>query len=201
MDRPIFAEVFADQWDDLPPVLKAHYGNRPFSCDSVTRLGRLDIAMSPLMRRFRWLLRLTGVLTPFEGRSVPCEVRTLSCANSRALVFERRFTLKTGAPYVFRSEMVCAGPHTVMEWFRFGGGWKASYHVEDGRVMIRHLGYAWRLSGRTVPLPRWLDKLFGTGTAFEAATGPDRFDMGVELNHPLHRGPMFSYGGEFTVLP
>ncbi len=35
MTEPIFAEVFGAQWDRLPPALKAHYANRPFSNDVV----------------------------------------------------------------------------------------------------------------------------------------------------------------------
>jgi hypothetical protein len=54
---PIFAEIFAEQWDSLPTALKAHYANRSFSNDRVTVTGRLTIRMGPLLRLASPLLK------------------------------------------------------------------------------------------------------------------------------------------------
>ena len=43
MTEPIFKDIFAEQWKSLPPALKAHYANRPFSHDRVTVSGHLTI--------------------------------------------------------------------------------------------------------------------------------------------------------------
>ncbi|HTN39983.1 MAG TPA: DUF4166 domain-containing protein, partial [Asticcacaulis sp.] len=67
MTRPIFAEIFAEQWDRMPPALKAHYANRPFSNDRVTVTGTLTIRMGPLLRLFSPLLKACKMLTPWEG--------------------------------------------------------------------------------------------------------------------------------------
>lgn len=68
--NPTFAAIFAEQWEDLPPALKAHYANRPFTRDHVIVEGTLDIEMHPLLRRFSWLIKATGMLTPYEAK--PC---------------------------------------------------------------------------------------------------------------------------------
>ncbi|MBW8881206.1 MAG: DUF4166 domain-containing protein, partial [Asticcacaulis sp.] len=173
--------------------------NRPFTNDVVSHEGTLDIRMSPLMRRFRWLLRLTGVLVPFEGNGVRCVVYTKSQPTSKTYVFERHFFPTGGAEYVFRSELVCVAPHVVIEYFAFGGGWKATYTYDGERVRIEHAGFAWRVFGKHVPLPGWLAAVFGVGAAFELATATNRYTMRSALSHKGLGQTLLSYEGEFTV--
>ena len=68
----------------------------------------------------------------------------------------------------------------------------------DGRVMLGHNGYVWRLFGVDLPLPGagWL---IGRGEAFEMATGEASFAMFMALRHPLF-GRLYSYEGTFTVV-
>ena len=197
---PIFAEVFAEQWDSLPPALKLHYANRPFCNDVVTHEGALTVTLSPVMRHFRWLLRLGGVLIPIEGENIPCTVYSRSDAKSRAYVLDRFVYPPGGKPYRFRSELVPTGePHVIIEYFRFGGGWRGSYSFEDGKVHLRHLGFNWRGFGWNVPLPGWLKYVFGSGGAVEEVRSDDSYAMSTGLSHWLHKGPMVGYAGTFKV--
>lgn len=197
---PIFEAVFAEQWDSLPPALKLHYANRPFSNDVVTHEGALTITLSPVMRHFRWLLRLGGVLIPIEGENIPCVVHSRSDPKSAAYILDRVVHPPDGKPYRFRSELVPTGrPHEIIEYFRFGGGWRASYTYEDGRVHLRHLGLSWRLFGWNVPLPGFLKLIFGTGDAYEVVVSDDSYAMSTSLSHWLHKGPMVGYAGTFKV--
>ena len=41
--EPTFKSVFGASWDDLPPVMKQHYANQPYSNDEVTVEGTLDV--------------------------------------------------------------------------------------------------------------------------------------------------------------
>ncbi|EGF93011.1 hypothetical protein ABI_14500 [Asticcacaulis biprosthecium C19] len=197
--KPIFAKAFGDQWGALPAPLKAHYANRPFTRDVVTHEGALDITLSPVMRRFAWLLKLGGLLAPFEGKAVPVTVYTRSDPASDSYIFERHFFPPNRPPHVFKSELIVTGPHEVIEYFRFGGGWKADYSFEDGRVLIRHKGFTWRLFGRHIPLPGLLKYLFGTGVAWETAIDESSFAMQTALTHALHRGPLIGYAGAFRI--
>ncbi|MFT4074437.1 MAG: DUF4166 domain-containing protein [Asticcacaulis sp.] len=197
---PIFADILADQWDILPPALKAHYANRPYSRDRVTVTGRLTIRMGPLLRLASPLLKALNMLTPWPGADVPCTVTFLSEPNSRAFIFERRFDFPGHGPYVFRSKMIPQGPHEVIEYMAGGIGWRCGYVFENGQVRLQHRGYVWRFFG--VPLPMsWPGQiLLGRGNAFEEATGDDRFRMRMTLGGGVFgRLTAYSYEGEFTV--
>jgi len=196
MTAPIFAAVFAGQWEALPPALKAHYANRPFTRDRVTVEGTLDVEMHPLLRRLSWLIKATGMLTPYEGKAVPVTVHFHSEPDSDAFVFKRIFRFAGHESVVFRSRMVSKRPHSVTEYMATGIGWRALYDFHDGRVRLRHDGYALKLFGLDIPLPvTWLA---GRGDAWEEATGEDSFRMYMDLRHPL-LGKLYSYGGTFRV--
>ncbi|MEI9906421.1 MAG: DUF4166 domain-containing protein [Asticcacaulis sp.] len=155
--------------------------------------------MSPLMRRFRWLLRLSGLLVPFEGKDIPVTVYTRSDAKSKRYIFERHFFPPGQPEYVFRSELVCVRSHVVIEYFRFGGGWRATYWYEGDKVIIRHDGFNWRLFGLNIPLPGWLDLVFGEGGAYEQAVSDAAYRMQTALSHFLHDGELMGYRGEFRI--
>lgn len=197
---PIFQDIFAEQWDILPPALKAHYANRPFSHDRVTVSGQLTIRMGLLLRLALPLLKALNMLTPWPGSDVPCTVTFRSEPDSRAFIFERRFHFPGRAPYVFRSKMIPQGPHEVIEYMAGGVGWRCGYGYENDRVSLQHRGYVWRIFGVDVPLS-WLGEcLLGRGDAFEKATGENRFRMRMTLSGGLFgRLTEYSYEGEFTL--
>jgi len=197
MSAPIFADVFADQWTTLPPVMRAHYANRPNSHDRVTVEGRLDVHIHPLMKPLAPVMAWLGLLTPWAGDAVPCTVQFLSQPDGNAFIFDRQFRFPGRKSYQFRSELLAKGPHDVIEYMRCGVGWRCSYAFEDGRVVLSHKGYVVRLFGRDFPLPGagWI---VGRGEAFEEATSDTSFSMFMALNHPLF-GRLYSYGGTFTV--
>ena len=194
---PIFAEVFADQWDALPPVMRMHYANRPHSHDRVTVEGRLDVYIHPLMKPLAPLMAWLGLFAPWTGEAVPCTVQFRSQPDGNAFIFDRRFSFPGRKSYQFRSELVAKGPHDVIEYMRCGIGWRCSYSFEGGRVVLTHKGYIIRLFGLDIPLPGagWI---VGRGEAFEEATGEASFSMFMALNHALF-GRLYSYSGVFTV--
>ena len=197
---PIFADVFADQWDRLPPALKAHYANRGFTNDRVTVTGTLTIRMGPLLRCLSPLLKLSRMFTPWQGENVPCTVQFHSEPDSNAFIFERRFAFSDRKPYVFRSKLVPQGPHHVIEYMASGLGWRCAYSFEDGKVHLVHKGYVCRLFGVDVPMTFLGELLAGKGFAFEEATGDNSFKMAMGLQGGLFgRLTAYSYTGEFTV--
>ncbi|ESQ94154.1 DUF4166 domain-containing protein [Asticcacaulis benevestitus] len=200
MKTPIFAAVFAEQWDALPPALKAHYANRGFTRDRVTVTGTLTIRMGPLLRFLSPLLRLSRMLTPWPGDDVPCTVAFHSEPDSNAFIFERRFSFPGRAPHVFRSKLVPQAPHHVIEYMASGLGWRCGYSFEDGRVRLFHKGYVWRLFGVDLPVTFLGELLAGKGFAFEEASGDMSFSMAMGLKGgPFGRLTAYSYSGDFTV--
>ena len=194
---PIFAEVFADQWETLPPVMRSHYAIRPDSHDRVTVEGRLDIRIHPLMKPLAPVMAALGLLTPWAGEDVPCTVQFLSQPGGRAFIFDRRFRFPGRKSYQFRSELVAKGAHDVTEYMRCGVGWRCGYALENDRVVLSHKGYVWRLFGLDIPLPG-ASFIVGRGEAWEATAGDDSFAMFMGLRHPLF-GWLYSYGGTFAV--
>jgi len=197
MTEPIFADVFADQWQQLPAVMRTHYANRPRSHDRVTVEGHLDVHIHPLLKPLAPLMAVMGLLTPWAGNAVPCTVQFLSQPEGNAFVFNRQFRFPGRKSYQFRSELVAKGPHDVIEVMRSGIGWRCSYRFENNRVVLGHKGYVWRLFGLDLPLPG-LGLIVGRGEAWEEATGEDSFAMFMALRHPVF-GQLYSYGGTFTV--
>ncbi len=197
MSEPTFAAVFGDQWHTLPPALKLHYINRPFSRDRTTVRGQLTVQMSPLLRAFSPLLRQLGMLTPWEGDDIPCTVYFHSEPNSKAFIFERHFEFPGRAPYVFRSRLVPMGGHRVIEYMACGIGWVCTYTYEGDQVRLTHQGYIWRVLGLDLPLP-FADVFMGRGHAWEVATSETGFAMHMELSCGLF-GRLYSYAGEFAV--
>lgn len=199
MTEPTFAEVFAEQWNDLPPAMKLHYANRPFTRDRVTVEGHLSIRMGSLMKLAAPLMGALGMLTPRDGDNIACTVHFLSEPDSKVFVFERRFAFP-GKPYVFRSRLVPRGAHDVTEYMPCGIGWRCGYYFKDGKVMLEHKGYVWRILGVEIPLLGLGELFMGRGGAFEEATGDTAFRMQMGTYGSLFGTAMdYGYEGAFTV--
>ncbi len=196
---PTFAPVFGPAWAAMPEALHLHYANRPFSRDRVTVTGTLTIRMGAMMRLIAPVFGALGMLTPHEGEDIACTVHFLSEPHSNAFVFERWFTFPGRKPFRFRSKLVPIRGNEVIEYMACGIGWRCTYGYEDDKVMLRHLGYVWRLFGMDIPLPGTA-LLMGRGEAFEEATGPDGFRMRMGVSGSLWGNSMaYSYAGNFTV--
>lgn len=173
-------------------MLRRHYAVRAGSADSVTVTGRLDIQIAP---HVGWLSRLTGLLVPYSGRDVPVTVRFSAATGSAGLVFDRRFHYPQRMVR-FRSCMVPAGGNEVIEFMRFGIGWRLAYEWDGTKIILRHRGYVWRLFGCTLPMPFALG--IGAGYAEEWAEDDTSFNMLTHAQHPLF-GTGFAYAGRFSI--
>ena len=196
-NKPIFQSVFAEQWDTLPPVMHKHYANRPFSNDVVTVVGKMDIEFGWLVRLFSPFLRLFGVLVPYQGVDIPVTVKFRSEADSIAYCLDRTFNFPNKKPYIFYSRMVHLKDDIIIEFMKYGIGWKHHYYFKNNKVILEHHSYVWKIFNITIPLPIGL--LFGRGYAEEEAISDNKFKMKMNITHPL-LGKMYEYRGEFEVL-
>jgi len=189
----IFEPVFGNAWHALPPVMQKHYAVRAGSDDIVRVQGTLDVVVSwPV----RMLARMIGMLVPYEGKHVPVSVTFRTSPETGAFHFERRFDFPNKSPVYFRSHMQPVGGNEVVEWMRFGLGWRCAYAWDGTKVTLTHRGYVLRLFGWLLPLP--LELLLGKGYAEEVPLTEDSFAM---WTHTKHRwfGETFRYGGEFKI--
>lgn len=196
--KPTFEPIFGDSWKDLTLVLKKRYSNRSYSKDEVVVDGILDVHVSKWMKFLSPMLRFCGALVPYEGKDIPVTVRFNSHTNSDVIGFNRHFKFTTRKPYFFRSKLKPVGKDGVIEFMKFGLGWKMRYAFEDGKAKLLHNGYIWRIFGIDIPLPFYW--ILGKGYAYEQAVPgkPNEFDMYFDITHPWF-GNVFGYKGRFSV--
>lgn len=193
-DIPIFKPIFGDNWNQLPPVIKKHYAIRPYSNDSITVKGTLNVRIS-------WFIdiasRLTGMLVPYSGDDIPVTVVLHSAPNSGSFFFDRIFDYPDHGSFKFRSRMQKVGNNELVEFMRFGIGWKLAYSWDGEKVILAHRGYVWRFMDRLIPIP--LSWIMGRGHAEEIPRNEQQFDMWTHARHFLF-GETFAYSGSFTIV-
>ena len=197
MTDPIFKTIFGENWKNLPPVMRKHYANHPFSNDVHKVIGTLDVTCNAPLKWIAPLMRLMGQIPARNGRNVPVEVEFRSDQTSAAFHFVRTFKFENGTPYIFHSRMKQIQDNQVVEIMPFGLCWKLTYHWENGKVILRHNGYALQLFGKLVPLP--LIFLMGKGYAEEKPINDTSFEMFTHITHPLW-GKIYEYSGQFEVI-
>jgi hypothetical protein len=195
--HPIFQNIFGAGWDQLSPVFRQHYANRPFSRDVVVVEGVMDVDLSGMARLFAPLLCITGALVPFAGHDIPVTVTFRSEPESSTFHFDREFRFPGCKPYHFRSAMVPVGGHEVIEWMAIGFGWRAAFSYAEGQVRLDHRGYALRCFGKVIPMP--VEWLFGRGEAWERAIDDTRFAMEMTIRHRFF-GRLYGYSGTFRIV-
>lgn len=194
--QPIFQSIFGESWQALPKVMQRHYANRPFSQDLVTVEGTMEVTLSALAKLGAPLLRLTKTLVPKAGKNIAVTVSFRSEPHSKMFCFDREFRFADGSSYRFYSRLEPVGGAEVVEWTSSGIGWHAAYSFQDGKVLLKHLGYSIKLFGKRIPLP--LGWVFGRSDAHEIAISDSQFEMSMAINHPVF-GKFYGYGGTFTL--
>jgi len=193
---PIFRSIFGKQWELLPPAIKKHYANRPYSADKVIVEGKLDVICSSYMKLLRPFYRMLGSIPAVTEYRVPVTVSFDSSSDSKAFHFNRAFHFKNRNSYSFRSRMVQTRGNEVIEIMRFGICWRMQYLWEEGKVILQHKGYALNFFGCFLPLP--ITFFLGRGDAEETPVDDDHFDMNVKITHPWF-GEVYSYTGRFKI--
>ena len=194
---PIFQSVFAEQWQELPPVMHKHYANRPYCDDVVTVEGKMDVEFGWLVRLLSPFLRVFGALVPYQGKDIPVTVQFRSEPDSAAYCLDRTFNFTNKKPYVFYSKMVVIKRDIIVEFMKYGIGWKHCYSYNDDKVKLEHLGYVWKIFGRIIPIP--LGLFLGCGYAEEEALDQNNFRMKMNITHPMF-GKMYEYKGRFKII-
>lgn len=196
-DAPIFKNIFGSSWDDLPPVIRKHYANRPYTDDLTVVEGTLDVMCRGPLKALSPLMKLLGQIPTHTENNVPVTVRFQSDKNSKAFQFNRTFHFKNVPTYVFRSRMLQIKGDEVIEIMRFGLGWKMQYRWTGEKVVLEHRGYALNLFGHFIPVP--LTIFMGRGYAEEIPVDDNTFDMMTNIIHPLW-GKIYEYKGRFSVV-
>ena len=194
--EPIFKSVFGDDWDKLPTVMHKHYANRPYTSDSYSTVGKLNVMCAGPIKVFAPIFWLLGGIPPHNENNVPITVNFKSDKNTKAMHFDRVFRFNSRKHYRFHSRMVPVKGNEMIEVMKFGIGWKMQIIWQDQKVKLIHKGYVFNLFGHFIPLP--LNAILGSGYAEETAVDENTFDMFVKITHPLW-GKIYQYDGRFTM--
>lgn len=194
--EPTFKPVFGADWEKLPPVLRAHYANRPYTNDEVVAEGVLDVTCLGPVRVLAPLLRLMRQIPATSEMNVPVTVRFRSDPDTKAYHFDRTFRFKSWGPYRFHSRMFHIAGNEMIEVMRFGLGWRMHYSWDGEKIALGHAGYALRLFGHLIPIP--LGLLIGEGYAEEVPVDDEHFDMMTHITH-FWWGKVYGYKGRFRI--
>lgn len=143
------------------------------------------------------MAKATGMLLPYSGDNIPVTVTFRSGKDSTAFHFDRVFHFPDKGDITFHSRMESIGNNEMIEFMRFGIGWKLAYHWDGKKITLSHRGYVWHVLGRRIPLP--LTWVIGAGYAAETPISESRFSMWTYAKHPL-MGKTFGYAGEFEIV-
>lgn len=194
---PIFKHIFGDDWENLPLVMKKHYANRPYHDEKVTAEGVMSVETSRLSAFLSPFLRMAGTLVPYKGKGIPVTVHFISTADSDEFHFDRIFYFPGRKPYRFHSRMQPVGGNEMVEFMRFGLGWRTAFAWNGKKIVLTHRGYVFRLFGFLLPLP--LHLLIGKGYAEETPINYNEFSMRMEIRHSFW-GKVYGYSGTFKIL-
>lgn len=195
--NPTFFPIFGKHWNELPPVIKKHYANKPYSQDVTVVDGKMEVSYRSAMAVLKPFYRLLGTV-PVENQSdVRVSVRFESSLFDKSFRFNRSFYFAGKRPYSFLSSMTQTEGDRVVEVMKFGICWKMQYGWDGEKVTLSHKGYALKLGKWFLPLP--ITWLLGRGDAYEKPVDDDHFDMRVDMTHWLF-GNIYSYQGRFKVV-
>jgi len=193
---PTFKSILGEQWNELPPVMKKHYANRPYTNDDYVVEGILDVKCSGIIKWFSWVFWFMKGIPPHTENNVPVTVHFRSEKNTKYFHFDRIFHFKSRKPYRFHSKMIQTKDNEIVEVMKSRLGWKMNFLFEDGLVKLKHRGYVLCAFGHFIPLP--LTLFLGSGNAVEEAVDDNTFNMSVTITHPLW-GEIYGYKGQFKI--
>lgn len=130
--EPTFKDVLGAEYENLPVVFKKRYANRPYSDDTNSVAGKMEIHFSKVISVFIPFFRLFHVLVPYQAIDIPVKVDFRSQLNSDSVFLDRKFYFPGKKPYEFNSRMQPIKENEVVEYMSFGLGWKTNYFY-DGK--------------------------------------------------------------------
>lgn len=188
--------TLAQPWQHFPIFMQKHYANKPYTQDSTTIQGKMDVDYRGLFLLLAPVLGMMGMLVPYKGKNIPVTVLLQSKPDSADLYFNRTFYFPNKKPYQFRSYMRYIGDNTVIEFLKGGLGTKMQYMYDGEKIDLVYKGYVWKLGRFIMPLP--LAWFMGKAYTQKRALSDNAFSLHMEIKHPLW-GVMYSYAGELTI--
>lgn len=204
-DRPasegeLIRNALGLQWDALHPDIQARFARNPPLDSRLYYAGTLsELACS---RAGGLMARLTrplvgGALIAAVDHDVPVDIEVFSRAGDPAIFKRRIYRLNSGKDVVFTSRMVAGDPGELVEYVSRHLGMKLQLRAVNGELHFNSGTYFFELLGLRIPIPG----LFTPGRTWlvHRNAAHDRFDVRIEIRHPL-LGLTFVQVGEFREV-
>jgi len=182
--------ALADQWQQLPPALQAHY-----QLNTNTDVGQLNIEYPVYMQPFLTFLRLFGVLINKRGENIDTTVDKHMQEDIQ--YWKRSICFSENKIIYFNSFWVYAGGNELIEYVNPFLGLRMSVHIENSELHYVGRSFVLKLWKLIIPIPEWL--LLGHTTIVETGLSDSEFKMDFKLKHPLF-GRIFRYSGRFKTV-
>lgn len=196
---PVIAQALGEEWHQLHPLVKRHYGIAPGTKSRVVIEGEMrEVHFSRRAAPLIHTARLFGALVAERASSIPVQVINTTRHDDPAMHWHRTFHYPDGRVRTFQSRMVHAGGNEIIEYVRFGLGIRMAMSVVDGALLFESRGFHWGNNPAAgLPIPDLL--LLGRSRIVERAVTDEQFEIEFDTRHPLY-GRSFGYNGTFRIV-
>jgi hypothetical protein len=170
-------------WMRLPASVRRRFSRHLGADEQIIYRGEV---VCLTLSRWGWLLaqaaRLAGAPLPFTHDGTGPSVVIVT--ESEALggqIWSRSYPRPGRFPQVIHSAKRFTGPTGLEEYLGWGLVMRLRLSEEEGQLVFRSAGYAVRLGGLVIALPRWLSP--GACTVSHRAETDDRFSFTLTLDH------------------
>lgn len=185
----IMQQALHDQWEQLPPSLKAHYQG-----EDNADVGKLSIEYPAAMQLPLNLLRIFGALINRAGNEIPATVEKSMSRDKQ--YWRREINFLDGKKVVFKSVWQYHQGNELIEFVNRFIGLRMAVKVEEEILYYEGKGFEIRLGKLRLSVPEWM--LLGHTTIQEKAIDENHFAMDFRLHHPLF-GQIYRYSGTFNT--
>lgn len=195
MKQSLMQLALGDQWDLLPPALKAHYGENENGENHAT--GVLTIDYPWFMQWPLSFFRLLGALVNERGENLTTTVSKINKGGKQ--FWHREIIYPNGKIIIFDSVFVSGENKDFIEYINPFLGLRMFAFVEGDKLRYESKGYVLKLGNLKIPIPEWLALGHASIIEWQAEGNDDyTFDMDFRIKHPLF-GELFCYKGKFTT--
>lgn len=172
-------------WNRLPAVVRRRFSRKLKPDEQIVYRGEV-VCME--LSWAGWLLaqaaRLTGAPLPFtHGALGSCVVVVTESEALGGQTWSRSYPRQGRFPQVIHSAKRFMGPTGLEEYLGLGIVMRLRLREENGHLVFRSAGYAWRVAGFEIPLPRVLEP--GRCIVTHRAETDGRFSFTLTLDHPV----------------
>lgn len=194
MNKSSMQIALGEQWQQLPPALKAHY-NEDENGENHSQ-GLLTIEYPWFMQWPLSFFRLFGALVNRRGVDLTTTVSKINKNGTQ--YWHREVNYPNGEKIIFDSKVILDRNNYFIEYVNNYLGLKMQAQVQQDKLYYESKGYVLKLGKIKIPIPEWLALGHASIIEWQEENSAETFNMDFRIKHPLF-GELFCYKGQFTT--